>query len=110
MGRLSLKAACSKINIVIGFARAGISPYNMQTLLNSSLVHNPVTQYVPKHKIKKKQGVNISGKVLTNNTVIVPIKLRNVIPQLQIAAPRPRKKTKQKAPLFTSIALVVTEK
>ena len=109
-GELTLKAACSKINIVTGFVRVSILPYNMQALLNSFLVCNPVTQYVPEYKTKKKQSVNISGKVLTDNTVIVFIKLGNVVSQLQIAAPHPRKKAKQNAPPPTSITLVVTEK
>lgn len=107
---LALDDACSKLNIITGFAKAGISPFSLEAPLNSSLVRDPLTQWVPERKAKKKQGVDISGKVLTDNTVIVPLQLGDILPQQQIAAPRPRKKKKADTPTPTSTALIASEK
>lgn len=110
IAELALNEACIIFNIVTGFAKAGLWPYNPQTPLQSALVRDPATQYIPERKIKKKQGVDISGKVLTDGKVIEPIRLPEVLPQPQLPAPRARKPRKPNTATTTSTAVVVVEK
>lgn len=104
---MCLDAAYSVLHVMTGFARSGIWPLQPEVPFKSSLVRDPTTQYVPECRQKKKLGVEISNKVLTDGKTISPIILPTTLPTPQIAAPPQRKKQKKNAPILNENTLVV---
>jgi hypothetical protein len=107
---LCLNATLNQLYIQNGFARAGIYPFVPTAPFNSTLVRDPCTQFIPERPAKKKKGVDISGKLLTDGMTIAPIHLPTELPVPQIAAPAPPKPRKKRAKTTTEVALAVVEK
>lgn len=107
---LCLNSALTILHIKTGFARSGLYPYIPEVALNSTLVRDPATQFIAERPAKKKRGVDISGKILTDGMVITPIILPVERPQPKIATVAAPKCKQKNTPSTTITTLVVAEK
>jgi hypothetical protein len=72
---MALQSSMTILNIVKGFAKAGIHPFSRNAPLNSALVRDPLKELVPPKPVKKVRGVSISGQLITDGFVIKPLTL-----------------------------------
>lgn len=61
-----LQGALIGLHIMNGFRRAGIYPFSKEAPLKSNLIRNPLQELEFRPPLKKKRGITIAGKVLTN--------------------------------------------
>jgi hypothetical protein len=69
---LALEIALARLHITLGFARAGIWPFNKEAPLNSALVRHPIHSIVVHPRTRGKRGPKIAGRLLTAAPSSVP--------------------------------------